>query len=114
MDLILQNLYILISTPLKLSFILILIPSLFVLVSAVLSAKALGGELGNGLKRIAAGTVCYVILYLTILAKEFFPYETMTPDQLRLFFIVINVMGSSLLIWGFYTMYRVSKRLRLF
>lgn len=106
--------YTLISTPLKLSFLLILIPSLVVLVSAVLSAKSLGGELGIGLKKIAAGTICYVILYLTILAKEVLQYETMPEDQLRLFFIVVNVVGSSLLILGFVQIYRVSKRLKLF
>lgn len=111
---ILELLYRLISTPLKLSFLLILTPSIFVLVSAVLSAKALGGELGSGLKKIAAGTICYVILYLTILAKEVLQYETMPEGQLRIFFIVVNVLGSSLLVMGFYQMYRVSKRLRLF
>lgn len=106
--------YQLISTPLKLSFLLILIPSLFVLVSAVLSAKSLGGELGSGLKKIAAGTVCYVILYLTVLAKEIFKYETMPEEQLRVFFVFINIFGSSLLVMGFYQIYRISKKLRLF
>jgi hypothetical protein len=109
-----EILYQLVSTPLKLSFLFILIPSMFVLVSAVLSAKSLGGELGTGLKKIAAGTVCYVILYLTVLAKEVFQYETMPVDQLRVFFIVVNIVASSMLVLGFVQIYRVSKRLRLF
>lgn len=104
----------LVSTPLKLSFLLVFIPSLFVIVNAVLSAKNLGGELGVGLKKVAAGTITYVILYVTILAKEVFQYETMPESQLKLFFIVVNVVASALLIWGFYQIYRVSKRLRLF
>lgn len=106
--------YTLISTPLKLSFWLILIPSFFVLLSAIISAKSLGGELGTGLKKIAAGTVSYVILYLTIIAKEYFQYETMSESNLRLFFLFVNIFGSGMLISGFYQIYRVSKRLRLF
>jgi len=102
------------STPLKFSFWLILIPSFFVLISAIMSAKSLGGELGVGLKKIAAGTVSYVILYLTIIAKEYFQYETMSPEDLRLFFLLVNIFGSGMLIWGFYQIYRVSKRLKLF
>lgn len=114
MDPIAEFFYILISTPLKLSFWLILIPSCVVLFSAVVSAKSLGGELGVGLKRIAAGTVSYVILYITIIVKEYFQYETMSEENLRLFFLFVNIFGSALLIWGFYQIYRVSKRLRLF
>lgn len=102
------------STPLKASFLLVLIPSLIVIVNAVLSAKNLGGELGVGLKKVAAGTICYVILYLTTMAKEVFAYETMTVDQLRIFFLFVNVFGSALLILGFFQIYKVSKRLKLF
>lgn len=114
MDPISQTLSTLVSTPLKFSFLLVLIPSGLVLISAVLSAKSLGGELGVGLKKIAAGTISYVILYLTIIAKEYFQYETMSPENLRLFFLLVNIFGSGLLIWGFYQIYRVSKKLRLF
>jgi len=114
MEAILTSIYTLISTPLKLSFWLILLPSFFVLFSAILSAKSLGGELGVGLKKIAAGTVSYVILYVIIIAKEYFEYDTMSDDNLRLFFLFINIFASGLLIWGFYQIYRVSKRLRLF
>lgn len=68
----------LISTPLKLSYLSVLIPSFAVMVVAVLSAKQLGGELGNGLKKVAAGTIIYVILYITIIIKEILPFETMS------------------------------------
>ncbi len=114
MEEILTFLYKLFSTPLKFSFWLILIPSLFVLFSAVVSAKSLGGELGAGLKKVAVGTITYVILYLTIVVKEYFQYETMSEANLRLFFLFVNIFGSVFLIWGFYQIYRVSKRLRLF
>jgi hypothetical protein len=109
-----QFLYTLLSTPLKLSFWLILIPSISVLFAAVMSAKSLGGELGSGMKKIAAGTITYVILYATILAKEYLSYETMSPENLRLFFLLINIFASGLLVWGFSQIYTVSKRLRLF
>ncbi len=56
METVTELLYTLISTPLKLSFWLILIPSCLVLYSAIMSAKSLGGELGAGLKKIAAGS----------------------------------------------------------
>jgi hypothetical protein len=114
MEILAQFITTFVSTPLKFSFWLILLPSLFVLVSAVLSAKSLGGELGTGLKKVAAGTITYVILYLTIISKEYFQFETMSPESLRLFFVFINIFGSTLLIWGFYQIYRVSKKLKLF
>lgn len=113
-DFLLNTLNHLISTPLKLAFLLVFIPSLLVIINAFLSAKNLGGELGVGLKKVAAGTITYMILYTTILAKEAFQYETMSEGELRLFFIVVNIVASALLIIGFYQIYRVSKRLRLF
>jgi len=104
----------LISTPLKFSVLLVLIPSLLVIVNAILSAKELGGELGKGLKKVAAGTICYVTLYGTIIIKELLPFETMTDSQARFFFVFVNLFASVLLITGFYQMYKISKKLRLF
>lgn len=102
------------STPLKLSYISVLTPSVIVMITAALSARNLGGELGNGLKKIAAGTIIYVIVYITIIVKEIMPFETMTAMQMRFFFIFSNLLGSVLLIFGFRQMYKVSSRLKLF
>jgi hypothetical protein len=114
MDTLYVSLLSFISTPFKLSFIFVIIPSILVIVYAVLSAKELGGELGNGLKKVAAGTICYVILYFTTVAKEILPFETTTPEQLRLFYVIVNAFASTLLGVGFYQIYNISKRLRLF
>lgn len=84
------------------------------MITAALSARNLGGELGNGLKKIAAGTIIYVIVYITIIVKEIMPFETMTAMQMRFFFIFSNLLGSVLLIFGFRQMYKVSSRLKLF
>lgn len=102
------------STPLKISYISVLAPSVIVMIAAALSARNLGGELGNGLKKVAAGTVIYVIMYITIIIKEVLPYETMTEMQMRAFFVFSNFIGSAFLIVGFRQMYKVSSRLKLF
>jgi hypothetical protein len=104
----------LVSTPLKLSYVSVLIPGIIVMIAAVSSAKQLGGDLGNGLKKVAAGTIIYVIIYITVIIKEVLPYETMTEQQLRMFFVVSNLVGSVFLISGFHKMYKVSHKLKLF
>ncbi|MBI2029714.1 hypothetical protein HYT02_04815 [Candidatus Gottesmanbacteria bacterium] len=93
---------------------IVITSSIIVIFNAILSAKNLGGELGKGLKKIAAGTIFYVLLILTLLAIEFnFPLG-MSQTQVRIYFIFVNICGSMLLALGFLQIYTVSKKLRLF
>lgn len=93
---------------------IVITTSILVIINAVLSAKNLGGELGKGLKKIASGTIFYVLLILTLLAIEFNVPLSLTQTQIRVYFIFVNVCGSLLLTLGFLQIYRVSKKLRLF
>lgn len=99
---------------LKVAVVFIFGSSVLVVVNAILSAKTLGGELGKGLKKIAAGTITYVLLFLTILLLENQNLDLLTEDKSRLYFMAINVFGSLLLISGYIQIYKISKRLRLF
>ncbi len=99
---------------LKLSFLSIFITSILVIVNAILSAKALGGELGKGLKKIAAGTIFHIILIVTFLSLERGGYGILTPEQIYMFFIITGLAGSILLIMGYLQIYKISKRLKLF
>lgn len=99
---------------LKVSFISIFVVSIILIVNAILSAKALGGELGRGLKKVAAGTVFHIILIITFLALERGGYGILNPDQIRLFFMITGILGSVLQAMGYLQIYRISKRLKLF
>lgn len=99
---------------LKLSILIVFIPSLLVIFNAVLSAKTLGGELGKGLKKIAAGTICYVMILLSVVTNEHGPAGILNDEQMKIYFMSGNVIGSILLMFGFLQIYRVSKKLKLF
>jgi len=99
---------------LKTFLVVIFISGMTVIINAILSAKTLGGELGKGLKKIAAGTIIYVILFLTILFMEKSTDFFMTEEQARAYFMGINLFGSILLISGYVQIYRVSRKLKLF
>jgi len=99
---------------LKTFLVVIFISGLTVIINAVLSAKNLGGELGKGLKKIVAGTIVYVILFLTILFMEKSTDIFLTEEQARIYFMGINLFGSILLISGYVQIYRVSRKLKLF
>lgn len=98
----------------KISFIAIFVSSLAVVINAILSAKALGGELGMGLKKIAGGTIAHVIVIITFLSLEKGGRGLLNDDQVKLFFMITGLFGSSLLILGYLQIYQISKRLKLF
>lgn len=102
------------SVLLKYSFLVVFITSFVVIINAIISAKALGGELGEGLKKIAAGTIFHIILILTFLALEQNNRGLLTGEQVKLFFLFTGVSGSTFLILGYLQIYRVSKRFKLF
>lgn len=99
---------------LKIAVVVIFGSSILVVINAILSAKTLGGPLGKGLKKIAAGTITYVILFLTILIIQNQGEQILIQDSSRLYFMAVNIFGSLLLISGYIQIYRTSKKLNLF
>ncbi len=102
------------SLAFKISFLCLLTSSLFVIFNAMRSAKTLGGTLGQGLKKVAAGTVLDTIMIVTYLLLERGDRGVLNDEQIRLFFISVGIFGAILLISGYLQIYRVSKRLKLF
>ena len=102
------------SLALKIGFIAVFSSSLLVVVNAVLSAKAMGGTLGKGLKKVAAGTIFHTILIVTYFLLEDGNRGFLTDQQISAFFVVIGVSGSILLILGYLQIYKIAKRLKLF
>jgi len=98
----------------KVEFLLVIISSALVIIHAFLSAKALGGTLGKSLKKIAAGTTVHIILFVTYLLLEKGRRGLLTDEQIWLFFMITGLFGSSLLLLGFFQLYKIAKRLRLF
>ena len=99
---------------LKGGFFLVLISSVLVIVNAVISAKQMGGTLGQGLKKIAAGTIVDTILITTYILLEKGNRGMLSDEQIKWFFIVIGFFGSVLLIAGYVQVYTISRRLKLF
>ncbi len=99
---------------LRIAVVVIFGSSVLVIVNAIISAKTLGGPLGKGLKMIAAGTITYVILFLTIIIIQDKGEQLLTEDRSRLYFMVVNIFGSLLLISGYIQISRISKKLNLF
>jgi hypothetical protein len=88
--------------------------SSILIVTAILSAKALGGKLGLGLKKIAGGTILHAALFVLLVLLEQGWTTNLNPDHLRLFTLTIVMIGSGLMIWGFYEIYKIGKELKLF
>lgn len=88
--------------------------SAVLIVVAILSAKSMGGKLGMGLKKIAAGAIMYALLFFFILLLQNGWETSLTPSQLQVFLLSVALMGSGVLISGFYQIYKISKELKLF
>lgn len=102
------------SIVLKATYFVLLIPTILVIVSALLSAKQLGGTIGLALKKIAAGTIIDSILIVTYSFLEKGIRGVLDENQVRLFFILSGMFASILLISGYLQLYKISKRLKLF
>ncbi len=102
------------NTLLKTSYLALIISSFFVIINAVRSAREMGGSLGLGLKKIAAGTILYTISFIVYLALEEGLRGMLSDEQIRLFFILTGLVASTFLITGFLQVYRITKKLRLF
>lgn len=102
------------STALVLSFLAVLIPTTMVIVSAIASAKAMGGTLGNGLKKIAAGTIVDTTVITTYIVLQNGNRGILDDNQIRLFFVISGLLASLLLISGYVQIYKITKKLKLF
>lgn len=102
------------SAALVISFLAVLIPTSLVIVSAILSAKAMGGALGQGLKKIAAGTIVDTIVITTYIVLENGNRGILNDDQIRYFFLGSGLLASLFLIWGYVQIYKITKKLKLF
>jgi hypothetical protein len=96
------------------SVFLVLATSIILIIIAILSAKAMGGRLGMGLKKIAAGSIMHATLYFLLILFQNGWGTTLDPDQLRYFFLIVSALASIILIAGFYQIYKISRELKLF
>ena len=99
---------------LRFALVVVIISSVAVTLSAILSAKSLGGRLGLGLKKIAAGSIMHAELFIMLMMFDRGWDTILTPSHLRLFVTTVAIAGSVLLIAGFIQIYKVSKELKLF
>jgi len=102
------------STVFKVSYLVALLPTLSVTIAAALSIKHLGGTLGRGLKKIAAGSIVHTIVIATFLLIEHGNRGLLSDLGVRLFFIASGLLGSILLIIGYIQIYKIAKKLKLF
>lgn len=98
----------------KYSFLLTTISSLLVIINAILSSKAMGGTLGQGMRKVAVGTIFHTIIIATYFLLEQGNRGLLNDNQIKLFFITFGLLGSTLLIMGYSQIYRIAKRLKLF
>ena len=106
--------FIIYSNVFKYAFLLTTISSLLVIINAILSSKALGGTLGQGMRKIAVGTIFHTIIIATYFLLEQGNRGLLNDDQVKLFFITFGLLGSTFLILGYSQIYKIAKKLKLF
>lgn len=89
------------------------IPTFLVIVTAVLSSRAMGGSLGDGLKKVALGTIIDSILIATFIFWERGARGLVDEKIIRYFFLGSAIFASIFLIMGYYQVYKITKRLKL-
>jgi hypothetical protein len=102
------------SIAFKASYLLAIIPTLLVITSAVMSIKHMGGTLGQGLKKIATGSVIHTIIIATYLLLEQGNRGILDEQMIWIFFLTSAVFGSTLLISGYIQIYKIARKLKLF
>lgn len=96
------------------AYVAVLIPSIIVFITAVLSAKAMGGTLGLGLKKISTGSITHTILLMTYILLEHGNRGVLDENAVRWFFLSTGLLGSLFLISGYLDIYRIARKLKLF
>jgi hypothetical protein len=102
------------SQAFKVSYLVFGIPTALVFVSAILSAKEMGGGLGRGMKKISAGSVVHTSLIMTYLALERGNIGLLQEPWVSMLFLFGGIFGAILLVSGYVQLYKISKKLRLF
>lgn len=102
------------SLSVKLAYTAILIPTLLVIITAVMSAKEMGGRLGQGLKKIAAGTIIHAVLFVLYLWLERGNRGLLKEADTQVFLTAAGLLASLLLAFGYLQIYKITKRLKLF
>ena len=74
----------------------------------------MGGTLGQGLKKIAIGTIIHSILIATYIFIERGAWGILSQNMVKYFFLVSALFASTFLIAGYVQVYKISKKLKLF
>lgn len=98
----------------KTSYLFVLIPTLLIIISAVASAKQIGGPLGEGIKKIATGTIIHTIMIVSFVFQELGFKGMLESKHIQLFFLFSGLLGAALLIAGYMQIYKIAKKLKLF
>ncbi|PJE70270.1 hypothetical protein COU97_00560 [Candidatus Shapirobacteria bacterium CG10_big_fil_rev_8_21_14_0_10_48_15] len=98
----------------KVSYLLAILPTIFVVITAMLSSKEVGGTLGQGLKKISAGSIIHTILIMTYIVLERGNRGLLEESVIKIFFIIGGGLGSGLFTWGYLQIYKIARKLKLF
>ncbi len=98
----------------KTSYLLVIVPTVLVVVTAWLSAREMGGTLGQGLKKLAVGSITHTILFTTYLLLEKGAQGVISEDVVYGLFIFGAIFGAIFLILGYIQIYKITKKLKLF
>lgn len=98
----------------KVSYLMAILPTIFVIISAMLSSKEVGGSLGQGLKKISAGSIIHTILIMTYLILEKGSKGLLEERMIKIFFMAAGGIGSGLFTWGYLQVYKIARKLKLF
>ena len=98
----------------KASYLTFIIPTILVIISAMLSAKEMGGTLGQGLKKIVFGSIIHTILIMTYFLLENGSRGLLGENAIKIFFMVSGLVGSIFLTTGYIQIYHIAKKLKLF
>jgi hypothetical protein len=108
------NTFTIYSLVFKISYLIAIIPTLMVIATAMLSAKAMGGTLGKGLKKIAVGSIVHTILIMTYILLERGNRGLLSENTVRWFFVFCGISGAAFLTAGYIQIYNIARKLKLF
>jgi len=96
------------------SYLLLIVPTVLVVISGIMSAKSMGGSLGQGIKKIVIGSIVDTILITTYLLLQNGYMGILNSNEIGIFFLFSGLFASILLISGYVQIYRIANKLKLF
>ncbi len=102
------------SAAFRVSYVVFAIPTILVFITALLSAREMGGTLGKGIKKVAAGSIIHTTLIMTYLALERGYHGILGDYWVGMFFLSGGILGSVLLVSGYLQVYKITKEFKLF